>query len=225
MLRDTAMLLENQKFYWNLVWDEHRCDLEPSHLHCHFDFCMVHKYLVFLCMKHSCGFVLTGAWRCNKCFKVLFHGRFWCNQVVVLPWFHLQISFINSAYPCYLFATILSQEVYFESCLPCLVLFPSLTKFLFSVLRMWKTTVVNHLFNSSSSHYFAVMFWLEICLAYHFAEHILMLMLAHIWSVNTFLCHRKRKILFVNKHNPVFSPLSLEHFMSLLKFVCCGCID
>jgi hypothetical protein len=30
---------------------------------------------------------------------------------------------------------------------------------------------------------FAVMYWLEICLAYHSVEHILMLLLAPIWSV------------------------------------------
>jgi hypothetical protein len=42
--------------------------------------------------------------------------------------------------------------------------------------------IFHHLFNFILL-FFTVMYWLDIYLAYHSVEHILMLMLAHIWSV------------------------------------------
>jgi len=73
---------------------------------------------------------------------------------------------------------MLDEAVYFQLSLHCLAIF-SLTKCLFSPQKYQNVFTMRLIFFLV----FAVMCWLEICLAYHFVEHILMLLLARIWSV------------------------------------------
>ena len=39
------------------------------------------RYFYMWNLNCSFGFMFAGAWWRNKCFKVLFYGRLWCNQV------------------------------------------------------------------------------------------------------------------------------------------------
>jgi hypothetical protein len=55
------------------------------------------------------------------------------------------------------------------------------------------------------------MFWLEICLAYHFVEHILMLLLAHIWSVKYPSCYERMKV-----YADAFTFIVGEHYICIL---------
>jgi len=73
------------------------------------------------------------------------------------------------------------EEVYFQLCLHSCLFIPYDKKYL--------PPKMLNVFTFCSIFFFAVMFWLDICLAYHFVEHILMLLLAHIWSVKYPSCY------------------------------------
>lgn len=66
--------------------------------------------------------LIAGTWWCNKCLKVLFHGRFWCNQVGSFT------SNIFHSKPVCLHAFHF-VSLYYDWCLLCLVQY--LLKWLF----------------------------------------------------------------------------------------------
>jgi hypothetical protein len=132
----------------------------------------LYKHYLFTRLKHSFGLIFPGAWWCNKCFKVLFYGWLWCNQV---GFFTSQgYLFKSSIFVLYLLVLLSFSSSPYRRC-------SFITRIL--VLLFFPICLI-------SFSFFSVMYWLVIYLAYHSVEHILMLMLAHIWSVKYPSCYQ-----------------------------------